>query len=145
DAMGKKSHAYLDAKDITPEKLAQVMERRKLLDRSVVYQNLVYLRKLKELQPEARALPPLKDAKQLDAVAELKPYGRDASWRVLSKELIDRCHAKGIKVFSDALGLHETIKDYQQAITWGIDVIQTDHPARVLRAIELLEERKRSP
>jgi glycerophosphoryl diester phosphodiesterase len=141
-AMGERAHAYLDAKDISPEKLGEVLQRRKLLERSVVYQRVEYLRKLKELQPGARALPPLSHIRQLEAVAELKPYGVDASWQVLSKELIDRCHAKGIQVFSDALGSHEMIKDYQQAIAWGIDVIQTDHPARVLRAIELLEEQK---
>jgi glycerophosphoryl diester phosphodiesterase len=50
--------------------------------------------------------------------------------------VIDACHAKGIKVFSDALGSHETVAQYQQAIRAGIDVIQTDHPVRVLRAIE---------
>jgi glycerophosphoryl diester phosphodiesterase len=144
-AMGEKAHAYLDSKDISPEKLAEVLQRRKLLDRSVVYQRVEYLRKLKALQPGARALPPLSNLRQLEAVAELKPYGVDASWQALSKELIDRCHAQGIKVFSDALGRHETIKDYQQAIAWGIDVIQTDHPARVLRAIELLEESKKRP
>jgi glycerophosphoryl diester phosphodiesterase len=42
-----------------------------------------------------------------------------------------------VKVFSDALGNHETVSEYRQAIGWGIDVIQTDHPLRVLRAIEL--------
>ena len=42
----------------------------------------------------------------------------------LSRELIDRCHARGIKVFSDALGPHERIEDYQRAIRDGIDLIQ---------------------
>jgi glycerophosphoryl diester phosphodiesterase len=45
-------------------------------------------------------------------------------------------------VFSDALGSHETIDAYQRAIRDGIDLIQTDQPVRVLRAIELLEQRK---
>ena len=53
------------------------------------------------------------------------------------EELIAAAHAKGIKVFSDALGQNETVEQYRKAIGWGIDVIQTDHPLRVLRAIEL--------
>jgi glycerophosphoryl diester phosphodiesterase len=61
----------------------------------------------------------------------------DTDWNILSKELIARCHAHGIKVFSDALGKHERIEDYLQAMDWGIDVIQTDYPMRVMRAIEL--------
>jgi len=74
-----------------------------------------------------------------DLIARVQPYAFDTRWSILSKSLIDRCHANGIKVFSDALGLYETIAAYQQAIRDGIDVIQTDHPLRVLRAMELLE------
>ena len=37
----------------------------------------------------------------------------------------------------DALGRHERIEDYQQAMDWGIDLIQTDYPLRLMRAIEL--------
>jgi hypothetical protein len=35
----------------------------------------------------------------------------------------------------------ENIQRYQQAMRWGIDLIQTDHPLRVFRAIELQMKR----
>jgi glycerophosphoryl diester phosphodiesterase len=136
-ALGSNSHAYLDAKDIAPESLLAAIRKHELMKRHVVYQSVDYCRRLKALDPEVRLLPPLRTAEELDAVAELRPYGVDAKWSILSQDLIDRCHAKGIKVFSDALGEHETVDDYRQAIDWGIDVIQTDYPLRVLRAIEL--------
>ena len=83
-------------------------------------------------------MPPLGDPKRLDAVIErVRPYAVDARWSILSKELIDRCHARDVLVFSDALGLNESITSYRRAIRDGIDVIQTDYPLRVLRAIEL--------
>lgn len=63
----------------------------------------------------------------------------------MSKSLIDQCHARGVKVFSDALGLNETEASYRRAILDGIDLIQTDHPVRVLRAIELLDASGRPP
>ena len=56
--------------------------------------------------------------------------------------MIDDCHQRGILVFSDALGLHETPQCYLQAMERGIDLIQTDHPLRVLRAVEMFEEKK---
>ena len=31
----------------------------------------------------------------------------------------------------------ERVEDYLQAIEWGIDLIQTDHPLRVIRAVEM--------
>jgi glycerophosphoryl diester phosphodiesterase len=129
---------YFDAKAIPPEALAEAVERHHMAERTVVYQSVAYLEKLKAIDPRIRALPPLGAPEQLDDIAtRLKPYAVDASWKILSKELIDRCHANGILVFSDALGAHETIGDYQKAMDWGIDLIQTDYPMRVLRAIEL--------
>ena len=83
-------------------------------------------------------MPPLKRPEDLDSVAATKPYAVDAGWKILSKELIADCHRHGIKVFSDALGSNETVEHYLKAIEWGIDCIQTDHPLRVLRAIELV-------
>jgi glycerophosphoryl diester phosphodiesterase len=71
--------------------------------------------------------------------AMLKPYAVDADWDILSRDLIARCHAAGVRVFADALGEHERVEDYLRAMEWGIDLIQTDHPLRVLRAIELWE------
>lgn len=145
-AMGEKALAYLDAKDIAPAALATIMRDRNLLARSVVYQSLDTLRTLKELEPATRAMPALKSPGDLDAVAAIKPYAVDAKWGALSKELIARCHDKGIRVFSDALGFNESVPKYRQAMAWGIDLIQTDHPARVLRAIELeLAARKEAP
>jgi len=129
---------YFDAKAIPPEALSEAIERHHMAERTVVYQGVGYLMKLKAINPRIRALPPLAAPEELDDIAtKLKPYAVDASWKILSKELIERCHAMGILVFSDALGAHETIGDYQKAMDWGIDLIQTDHPMRVMRAIEL--------
>jgi glycerophosphoryl diester phosphodiesterase len=136
-AMGDKAFGYLDCKDIAPEALAKILRDRKLLDRSAVYSSLEFLRNLKQIEPEARAMPPLKSLADLEKVAVIQPYAVDASWAALSKDLIAKCHEKGILVFSDSLGLNESVPKYRQAMEWGIDLIQTDHPARVLRAVEL--------
>ena len=131
---------YVDAKDIAPEALAEVLSRHGLTDRAVVYQGVAYLEKLKSIAPDLRRMPPLGDPSQLDALAErVRPYAVDTRWTILSKPLIDRCHALGIKVFSDAIGANESVERYQKAIRDGLDLIQTDHPVRVLRALELLE------
>ena len=144
-AVGGKVDLYFDAKAISPEALNEAIERHHLAERTVVYQSADYLLRLKALNPRIRSLPPLGALEQLDALAaKLKPYAVDAKWNILSKELITRCHALGILVFSDALGAHERIEDYQQAMDWGIDLIQTDHPLRLLRAIELWERKENS-
>ena len=129
---------YFDAKAIAPEALASAVEKHRVIERTVVYGGPAYLAKIKALDPRIRLMPPLDSPASLEALArDLKPYAVDADWEILSPNLISRCHALGIKVFSDALGQHEQITDYQKAMDWGIDLIQTDHPLRVMRAIEL--------
>jgi glycerophosphoryl diester phosphodiesterase len=140
-AAGDRVELYVDAKDIRPEALAEVLRRHGLTDRAVVYQGVAYLERLRAVAPALRRMPPLGDPSRIDAIAErVKPYAFDTRWSILSKELIDRCHARGIKVFSDAIGANETVERYQRAILDGIDLIQTDHPVRVLRAVELLSQ-----
>jgi glycerophosphoryl diester phosphodiesterase len=138
NAAGRRVELYVDAKDIAPEALAAALKRHGVVDRAVVYQHADYLERLRKIDPAIRRMPPLRDPARLDAIAErVKPYAFDTDWSILSNDLIDRCHKRGIKVFSDALGSHETIAAYQRAIKEGIDLIQTDYPLRVLRAIEL--------
>ena len=136
-AYGLQAGAYLDAKNIEPEVLLKAIHQWGFQDRHVVYQSREYCERLGQLDPSVRSLPPLKSMEKLDAVVAIKPYGVDAAWSILSKEMIAECHRRGIQVFSDALGKNENIEQYTLAINWGIDCIQTDHPLRVLRAIEL--------
>ncbi len=58
----------------------------------------------------------------------------DFKWELLL--LMNDSACSIIQVFSDALGQSETMEKYQQAIRWGVDCIQTDHPLRLLRAME---------
>jgi glycerophosphoryl diester phosphodiesterase len=129
---------YCDAKDIPPEALAAALRQHGVINRAVVYQMPDYLARLKAISPGIRTLPPLADPVQLRFLQNtLKPYGVDVPWEMLSKDLIARCHDAGIAVFSDVPS-DKTVEDYMQAIRWGIDVIQTDHPLRLVRAVELL-------
>ena len=137
NALGEHMGVYLDAKDIAPEALIAAIQKHLLASRHVVFQSVDYCSKLQKLDPSVRTMPPLKRLSDLDVVAAIKPYAVDAAWSALSAESIGECHRRGIKVFSDALGPNETVEKYLKAMEWGIDCIQTDHPLRVLRAIEL--------
>lgn len=132
---------YFDAKQIAPGALVESLAAHGMLERTVVYQSPQFIAQLRAINPKVRGLPPLRHPDDLEELARLKPYAVDTDWNILSRELIARCHAHGIKVFSDALDEHETIGDYQQVMEWGIDLIQTDYPLRVMRAIELWADR----
>lgn len=136
--VGKKIELYVDAKDISPEDLVDALRKRGLIDRSVVYQGNEYLMRLRELEPNLRRMPPLDDPSDIEMLVEkVAPYAFDTSWKLLTEEMVDRCHQHGVLVFSDALGLYERSTEYQKAARVGVDLIQTDQPLRVLRAFEL--------
>jgi glycerophosphoryl diester phosphodiesterase len=135
--MGARSQPYLDAKDVSPEQLSSTLRKHGLVERSVVYQSPAYLKRFRAVEPSVRVVAPLSAPGDLDTLQELAPYGVEAPWRLLSKELVAQSHARGVRVFFDALGSPETVPVFRQAMDWGVDVIETDHPARVLRAAEL--------
>jgi glycerophosphoryl diester phosphodiesterase len=130
---------YFDAKDIPPEALAAALSRHGLVERTIVYQSADYLERLKAVDSRIRAMPPAGSMADVKALAAgLRPYAVDSRWTALSKQYIDYCHAAGIQVFADA-PFGTPVKGYQQAIDWGIDLIQTDYPLRAWRAMELAQ------
>jgi glycerophosphoryl diester phosphodiesterase len=135
-AIRGRAQLYFDAKNIPPEQLADALARHGLVDDTVVFQGPAYLVKLRAIEPKIRRMPPLYRTEQLEKLIEtVAPYAVDAAWENLSAELIAHCHEREVKVFSD--GIDESLEDYTRAIGWGIDLIQTDHPLRVLRALEI--------
>jgi glycerophosphoryl diester phosphodiesterase len=137
-AIDHRSKPYLDVKDAAPEELSKVLRGRGLLDRSVVYQSPSYLKRLKAVEPSAKLVAPLSKPEDLDTLKELGPYGVQVPWELLSKEEVEQSHARGLQVFFDSLASPETVAVYRQAMEWGVDVIETDRPAQVLRAAELV-------
>lgn len=127
---------YFDAKDIRPEDLAAALAKHNLTSRAVVYQSADYLARLKAIDESIRRMPPARNTADVDRlVATVKPFAVDTPWKAVSKQYIDHCHAAGVEVFSDApYGV--TVEAFEQAIGWGIDLVQTDYPLRVWRAME---------
>lgn len=128
---------YFDAKDISPEALSAALTKHGLVERTVVYQSADYLQRLHKIDARIRRMPPAASSEQVTALAaSLQPYAVDTRWNVLSKAYIDHCHAAGVQVFADA-PFQVDVNGYRRAIQWGIDLIQTDHPLRAWRAMEL--------
>ncbi len=129
---------YVDCKDIDAEKLIAVLRTYQKLDGAVFYGSPEVLLEIRRLAPNAKLMPSLGQPADLNPRAErIKPFAFDTSWSILTKSLITQAHQKQIQLFSDAMGEHETVEHYRQAIHQGLDTIQTDRIPRVYRAIEL--------
>ena len=133
-----KSFFYVDCKDINANYLIETLRKYELLDGSVFYVNeLKQIGMIRELAPNAKILPGLRDKKELEKLIEtLHPYALDADWNDLDKDMIDRAHAKGVKIFSDGFGNNMNVVSYTKAIQAGIDVISTNQISVICEAIK---------
>jgi len=122
-----KTYFYVDCKDINVKVLIDNLSNYNLLDESVFYVNERQIAQIRALAPRARMLPGLDSPKDFDKLIETcHPYAMDVNWKDVTKELIERAHAKGVKIFSDGFGDDQNIGSYLKAIKAGIDVISTN-------------------
>lgn len=123
-----KAYFYVDCKDINVQILIEALNKYQLLDRSVFYVNEEQqIADIRTVAPKARIMPGLRSRQDLDRTIDtLHPYALDVNWKELSRELIEKAHARGVKIFSDGFGENQTVDAYIQAINDGIDVISTN-------------------
>ncbi|HEY5511851.1 MAG TPA: glycerophosphodiester phosphodiesterase family protein [Prolixibacteraceae bacterium] len=123
-----KTYFYVDCKQINAKVLIEYLSKYKLLEESVFYINdIEQIGQIRVLAPKAKIMPGLGSAKNLDRMIDTyHPYALDTNWKELSKELIDKAHAKGVKIFSDGFGGNQNVDSYVKAIQAGIDVISTN-------------------
>lgn len=134
---GYPTYFYIDCKDINVRVLIDTLTRYLLLDGSVFYANEMQIGQIRSLAPHAKMLPGLSGQNDLDSMIDTyHPYALDANWKELSKRLIDKAHAKGVKIFSDGFGENQTVDSYVTAIKAGIDVISTNKISVIYEAVE---------
>lgn len=134
-----KTYFYVDCKDINVRVLIDTLSKYQLMDGSVFYVSEQQIDQIRALAPKAKMLPGLQSSKDLDRFIDTwHPYALDAEWKDLSKELIEKAHAKGVKIFSDGFGEAETADHYFRAIQAGIDVISTNKISVICEAAEKL-------
>ncbi len=131
-----KTYFYVDCKDINIPVLIGALSKYKLLEGSVFYVNEQQIGQIRSLAPNARMLPGLHSPQDLDRMIDTyHPYALDTNWKDLSKELIDKAHAKEVKIFSDGFGEDMNVESYQKAIKAGIDVISTNKVSVICEAV----------
>lgn len=129
-------YLYVDCKEADPRQLLDILQRHRLDKESVFYGGDTYLAELRKLDPELKIMPGLKSPEDLYSKAEvLQPYAFDVSYSLLTAQLVQEIHSRGILVFSDLLFLNDRRGAYKKARAYGVDVIQTDKAKKVLRVL----------
>ncbi len=127
---------YVDLKKAPVPVVAKALQDHGLAAISVWYADPDEYRTLASVCPECQPMPDTTGVQDLEKVKkEFEPAAVSPSFSAISKEYVEKCHALGMKLFIDEEG-----KDYRacwnQMLAWGVDGIQTDHPAELIEFLK---------
>ncbi|MGL6226588.1 MAG: glycerophosphodiester phosphodiesterase [Thermoguttaceae bacterium] len=131
---GLRTTFYVDCKDPVVPDMLTTLKKYGFLDSCIFYGSERLLLSLRKLEPQVRIMPALGGPVGMEEIIEeVKPYAFDMSWKNLTKELVDKAHAKGVKIFVDAPG-NATVKELREVMDMGVDGIQTNNLFDVFEA-----------
>lgn len=120
---------YLDLKDADVETLVEAIKRRGMERDVLWYADYAELARVHELHPGCVIMPDPGPASRLpDLLRRFTPRVVAAAWRHYSEEFVTRCHAADALVIVD----ESDPSCWEDAIAWGSDGIQTDHPKELI-------------
>jgi glycerophosphoryl diester phosphodiesterase len=133
----RRVHIYVDHKEAPTEQVLAMVRRFGMEREVIVYNGVEGLKEWKRIAPRIPVMPSLPDEyRKAGGVAEFEKLlpaevldGNLAEW---TKDLVDQCHAHGVKVYVDNLGPSDDVAGFEKAIAMGVDGIQTDYPDKLL-------------
>jgi len=128
---------YLDVKNASIPRLVEMITARRMEHEVVWYAGGGELEQVEELCPGCIIMPDPGPEDRLAALIDrFKPKVIASVWKHYSRSFVEKCHAGGAIVIVD----ESDPSCWEDAIAWGSDGIQTDHPKAL---IEFLENRKK--
>ncbi len=132
-----KVNVYVDHKEAPSEQVFRAIKRFGMEKEVVVYNGPEGLNEWKRIAPHIPVMPTLPDEyRRRGGIADfertLAAEVLDGSLTEWTRELVDQCHAMGVKVYVDNLGVNDNPPGFRKAIEMGVDGIQTDYPDQLL-------------
>jgi glycerophosphoryl diester phosphodiesterase len=132
-----KVHIYVDHKEAPTDQVFEMIKRFGMERQVIVYNGPEGLKEWKRIAPGIPVMPSLPDEYRREGgVAEFEKLlaaevvdGNLVEW---TKELVEQCHALGVKVYVDNLGPNDDPAGFRKAFEMGADGIQTDYPDRLI-------------
>lgn len=132
-----KVHIYVDHKRAPTQQVFDAIKQHGMEKEVVVYNGVQGLLEWKKIASHIPVMPSLPNRFRVQGgVAEFEKLlpaevvdGNLVEW---TKELVDQCHALGVKVYVDNLGPNDNLPGFKKAIEMGVDGIQTDYPDQLI-------------
>lgn len=126
---------YLDLKEAPIEKLVQLLRKYNMESYAIWYSPTIRFRtfyKLKKLCPECIPMPdPVYTLLLPFTLKIMKPRVIATVWGTFSPGFAKSCQDAGVLTIMDEN--NTTPEEWQKAIDWGVNGIQTDHPEALIR------------
>lgn len=133
-----KIKVYIDNKAAPPAEVIAAVERHQMIADVIVYGSVEELREFKKLNRKIWIMPshPGSAEKIAQLCGDLKPETLDGHVRDWTAEQARAAHAAGAQIWVDNLGINDNETGFQKSINLGVDAIQTDHPAKLLKFLK---------
>ncbi|MBN1341623.1 MAG: glycerophosphodiester phosphodiesterase family protein [Phycisphaerae bacterium] len=134
-----KIRVKVHVKQADPAKLvAELRECGMADDHVIILEGPPYLKRVVEIEPKIPVKTWFRKDQHLDYILEhVKPEALEISWDRVTKERVALCHQHGIKAFTCTPGEALAPAEYAAMMKTGVDIIQTDYPLLLARAVEL--------
>lgn len=124
---------YLDMKHADVAQALALIRKYGMEEHVIWYIGAAQLKQLQELCPECLPMPDPGPEQLLPMVLKQhKPRVVASVWRYFSKAFVEKCHAAGAIVIVD----ESDPSCWEEALSWGTDGIQTDHPADLIALLD---------
>ncbi len=132
---------YLDLKDAPVEAAVELVQQWEMLPHVLWYADGRRLQRIKEICPASIIMPDPGPAANLPRLIDrFHPTVIAAVWRDFTPSFVDTCHRANAIVIVD----EQDRTSWAEALRWGTDGIQTDHPAELIEFLEAAK-RKQTP
>jgi glycerophosphoryl diester phosphodiesterase len=123
---------YVDVKQVTARELVDHIVSRGMADHVVIYSGRIS-KEIQDLNPRLRIMPEARDAEFAQKLVEsLHPKVLAFDAGDFKPEVIAVAKKGSALIYVDRLGPADTPAAWQEAIDWGADGIQTDHPEELV-------------
>ena len=129
---------YVDHKQAPPADVLAAIQRHGMLHEVVVYGNVKTLREYKKLAPDIWIMPGHPDsiAEIQSLCRDLKPETLDGNVVEWTRSQVEAAHRSGAQVWVDNRSNLDNEAGIKQDVELGVDAIQTDDPAAVLKVLK---------
>ncbi len=138
---------YVDHKEAPPAEVLSAIKHHGMLQDVVVYGSVNTLREYKKLAPGVWIMPghPTSIAQIESLCRDLKPETLDGNIVEWTRSQVEAAHRSGTQVWVDNRSNLDNEAGIKHAVDLGVDAIQTDDPATVVKLLKAMGLRGETP